>query len=130
MKSSKNKNENTMIQQHPSNRGLPPEPLAKATGVFIKTTGTISDLLLRHHHEQIHHRGPQITHGNAGYWLVGSHAVVRRNIASCVTCKTLRGHMLAAVDLPLCRVVIGAPFTNVGFDVFGSWTVQSTKTRV
>ena len=32
-------------------------------------------------------------------------------------------------DLPPDRAEIGPPFTNVGFDVFGPWTVQTRRTR-
>ena len=32
-------------------------------------------------------------------------------------------------DLPSDRAEVGPPFTNVGFDVFGPWTVQTRKTR-
>ena len=32
-------------------------------------------------------------------------------------------------DLPPDRAEIGPPFTNVGIDVFGPWTVQTRRTR-
>ena len=32
-------------------------------------------------------------------------------------------------ELPPDRVEIGPPFTNVGFDVFKPWTVQTRRTR-
>ena len=32
-------------------------------------------------------------------------------------------------DLPLDRTEVFPPFTNVGFDVFGPWVVQTRKTR-
>ena len=32
-------------------------------------------------------------------------------------------------NLPPDRAEIGPPFTNVGFDVFGLWTVQTRRTR-
>jgi hypothetical protein len=32
-------------------------------------------------------------------------------------------------DLPADRLEVGAPFTNVGFDVFGPWEVHTRKTR-
>ena len=86
-------------------------------------------LVLRDYHEQVHHQGRQITHGalrNAGYWLVGGNGAVASLISSCVTCRRLRGSMLEQkmADLPPDRAEIGPPFTNVGFDVFGPWTVH------
>ena len=32
-------------------------------------------------------------------------------------------------DVPPDRAEIGRPFTNVGFDVLGPWTVQTRRTR-
>ena len=94
----------------------------------------VSKLILQHYHEEVHHQGRQITHGalrNAGYWLVGGHAAVSGLIRSCVTCKKLRGSLLdqKMADLPPDRAEVGPPFTNVGFDVFGPWSVQTRKTR-
>ena len=53
-----------------------------------------------------------------------------RLIGSCVTCKKLRGPMLDQhmADLPPDRSEVGFPFTNVGTDVFGPWTVQTRRT--
>ena len=94
----------------------------------------VSMLILRYYHEQVHHQGRQITHGalrNAGYWLVGGHGAVASLIGSCFTCRRLRRPMLEQkmADLPPDRAEIGPPFTNVGFDVFGPWTVQTRRTR-
>lgn len=94
----------------------------------------VSTLLLSHYHHEVHHQGRQITHGalrNAGYWLVGGHAAVAKLISSCVTCRKLRGSMLVQqmADLPPDRTETGPPFTNVGFDVFGPWTVLTRRTR-
>ena len=57
--------------------------------------------------------------------------VVTKVIGACVLCKKLRGPHLEQrmADLPLDRTEVCAPFTNVGFDVFGPWAVQTCKTR-
>ena len=59
-------------------------------------------------------------------WLVGP-----KVIRTCVLCKKLRGPHLEQrmADLPLDRTEVCPPFTNVGFDVFGPWAVQTRKTR-
>ena len=94
----------------------------------------LSHLLVRHQHEKVHHQGRQITHGSvraAGYWIVGGHGVVSKVIGSCVTCKRLRGPSLTQhmADLPAARTETPAPFTNVGCDVFGPWTIQTKRLR-
>ena len=94
----------------------------------------ISQLIIRHYHEQVHHQGRQITSGTirqAGYWLIGGHRMVAKVLGSCITCKKLRGpHLVQKMaDLPTDRTEVGPPFTNVGFDVFGPWTISTRKTR-
>ena len=102
--------------------------------VLLPREHHVSKLLTYHYHEQVHHQGRQITHGalrNAGYWLIGGHAAIAKLIGDCVICKRLRGYVLKQhmADLPSDRVQAGPPFTNVGFDVFGPWMVQTRKTR-
>ena len=94
----------------------------------------IADLVTRHYHRQAHHQGRQITHGaihQAGYWLIGGHKTVAKELSRCVTCKKLRGPVLEQrmADLPADRTEVAPPFTNVGFDVFGPWMVHTRKTR-
>ena len=94
----------------------------------------VSMKILRYYHEQVYHQGRQITHGalrNAGYWLVSGHGAVASLIGSCFTCRRLLRPMLEQkmADLPPDREEIGPLFTNVGFDVFGPWTVQIRRTR-
>ena len=94
----------------------------------------LSKLVMLHYHNKVHHQGRQITHGairQASYWLVSGHrllASIRRN---CVTCKKLRGAAFNQImaDIPCNRIKLAATFTNVGFDVFGLWTVLTRKTR-
>ena len=94
----------------------------------------VADLVVRHYHNQVHHQGRQITHGairQAGYWLIGGHRAVARELSKCVVCKKLRGPFLdqRMADLPADRTEVAPPFTNVGFDVFGPWMVRSRKTH-
>ena len=94
----------------------------------------VSKLIVRHYHSQVHHQGRQITHGairQAGYWLVNGNHMVAKELSLCVTCKKLRGPPLEQrmADLPADRIEVTPPFTNVGFDVFGPWSIQTRKTR-
>ncbi|XP_078380254.1 uncharacterized protein LOC144663213 [Oculina patagonica] len=94
----------------------------------------ISKLIVRHYHCQVHHQGRQITHGairQAGYWLVNGHHTVSKELSDCIICKKLRGPPLEQrmADLPTDRIEATPPFTNVGFDVFGPWSIQTRRTR-
>lgn len=93
-----------------------------------------SQLVAKHYHAQVHHQGRLITGGairQAGFWLIGGHDTVTKVISACVPCKKLRGPPLEQrmADLPRDRTEVCPPFTNVGFDVFGPWMVQTRKTR-
>ena len=102
--------------------------------IILPKNHHVSQLVAKHHHLQVHHQGRQITGGairQAGFWLVGGHDTVTKVIGACVSCKKLRGPPLEQrmADLPPDRTEVCPPFTNVGFDVFGPWVVQTRKTR-
>ena len=94
----------------------------------------VLQLVVKHYHVQVHHQGRQITGGaiqQAGFWLIGGHDTVTKVIGACIPCKKLRGPPLKQrmADLLHDRTEVCPPFTNVGFDVFGPWAVQTRKTR-
>ena len=102
--------------------------------VFLPKNHHVTNLLVHHYHERVHHQGRHITQGairQAGYWLIGGHRTIARELRKCVICKKLRGPVLEQrmADLPPDRTEATPPFTNVGFDVFGPWTVHTRKTR-
>lgn len=63
--------------------------------------------------------------------VIGGHGMVAKMMSTCVTCKKSRGEMVTQhmADLPTDRTETAPPFTNVGFDVFGPWTIQTRKLR-
>ena len=60
-----------------------------------------------------------------------AHDIVRSVINKCIPCKKTRGKFLTQVmaDLPKDRLEATPPFTSVGMDVFGPWTVVTRRTR-
>ena len=102
--------------------------------VLMPNKNHVADLIARHYHGQVHHQGRQITQGairQSGFWLIGGHNTVTRELSKCVTCKKLRRPAMEQrmADLPADGMEEAPPFTNVGFDVFGPWTIRSRKTR-
>ena len=94
----------------------------------------IATLLVRHYHSDYHHQGRHITEGvvrAAGFWIIGSKRLVSSIIHKCITCRKLRGKTEQQImaDLPTDRVEPSPPFTNVGVDAFGPWTIVSRRTR-
>ena len=86
--------------------------------VLLPKSHHVADLVMHHCHTTVHHQGRQITHGairQAGYWLIGGHQTVARELGKCVVCKKLRGHVLdhCMVDLPADGTEVAPPFTNV-----------------
>lgn len=108
--------------------------LAQMHPIVLPKGHHVSTLIVRHFHKLTHHQGRQITHGairQAGYWLIGAHRLIARELNQCVVCRKLRsvGLVQRMADLPADRVEEGPPFTNVGFNVFGPWTITTRRTR-
>ncbi len=94
----------------------------------------VTDLLIQHYHDQVAHQGRHFTEGairSAGLWIVSGKRLVSNIIHSCVLCKKLRGKMESQKmsALPPDRVSVDPPFTHTGLDVFGPFTVVTSKTR-
>ncbi|KAJ8356530.1 hypothetical protein SKAU_G00193240 [Synaphobranchus kaupii] len=99
--------------------------------LIIPHTRHIATLLVRYYHKQVAHQGRHITEGAvraAGYWIIGSK---RFFIHKCVICRKLRGRLedQKMADLPADRLTPEPPFTSVGLDVFGPWTIMTRRTR-
>lgn len=94
----------------------------------------VSILIIRHYHEAVRHQGRHITEGalrSAGLWVIGAKRTITSLIRNCVTCRKLRRnteHQKMA-DIPSDRLTPGPPFTSVGVDTFGPWSVITRRTR-
>ena len=102
--------------------------------IIVPKKHHVATLLVRHHHEQVAHQGRHLTEGavrSAGLWLIGGKRLVSNIIHKCVICNKLRGKMeeQKMSNLPAERLNPGPPFTNVGVDVFGPWTISARRTR-
>lgn len=102
--------------------------------LIIPHTHHIATLLVRHFHEQVAHQGRHITEGAirpAGYWIIGDKRLMSSVIHECVTCRKLRGRLedQKMAELPADRLSPEPPFTTVGLDVFGPWSIMTRRTR-
>ncbi|XP_036003032.1 uncharacterized protein LOC118566091 isoform X2 [Fundulus heteroclitus] len=107
---------------------------SEKTPLIIPGQHHIATLLIRHHHEQIHHQGRHFTEGavrSAGLWVVGGKKRVSSIIHQCMTCRRLRAPLSIQkmANLPADRLSTDPPFSSVGLDVFGPWNVSSRRTR-
>ncbi|KAK3082438.1 hypothetical protein FSP39_009290 [Pinctada imbricata] len=109
-------------------------PLESKNPILVPGKSHIAELLVRHYHGKAKHQGRFLTEGairSAGYWIIGAKRLVSSIVKKCVICKVLRGspqHQIMA-DLPEVRVTPAPPFSSVGVDIFGPWSVIARKTR-
>lgn len=102
--------------------------------VILPKTNHIATLIVRHYHEEVFHQGRHLTEGavrSAGVWIVGGKRLVSSVLYNCVTCKKLRGRLMEQkmASLPADRLTSEPPFTQVGLDVFGPWSIVTRRTR-
>lgn len=104
------------------------------TPIILPKQNHVTKLLVKHYHTEVMHQGRQLTEGAiraAGLWIVGGKKLVSSITHHCVTCRRLRGKLEVQkmADLPAERLSTSPPFSYVGLDVFGPWTVVTLRTR-
>ena len=74
------------------------------------------------YHGKQHHQGYDMTHRQCSF-------AVSHFVATCVTCRRLRGHAQGQkmADLPPERVTPAPPFTYTGMDVFGPFYIKEGR---
>ncbi|XP_041446045.1 uncharacterized protein LOC121402990 [Xenopus laevis] len=102
--------------------------------VIIPHDHHIAKLIVKHYHNKVAHQGRHITEGAIraeGFWILGGKRLISAVIYKCVICRKLRGRLESQkmADLPEDRVTPEPPFTSVGIDVFGPWSVVTRRTR-
>ena len=100
---------------------------------ILPKTHHIATLIVRQYHEEVFHQGRHFTEGSirsAGVWIVGGKWLVSSVLYNCVTCKKLRGRLMEQkmAPLPVDRQTSEPPFTHVGLDVFGPWSIVTHRT--
>ena len=109
-------------------------PVSEKNPLIIPGNFHIATLVVRYYHGEVQHQGRHFTHGairSAGIWIIGGRRLINKVIHECVKCRKTRGKLETQVmaDLPPERLSVDAPFTYVGLDVFGPWTVVARRTR-
>ena len=101
--------------------------------VILPKDGTVTRLIIAHHHDKIQHQGRGQTLNGLranGYWIVGGSKAVAHHIRQCVRCRRVRAppEEQRMADLPSDRVEPTPTFTYCGMDCFGPFhTKQGRK---
>ena len=88
--------------------------------------------LVRHLHSEAKHQGSHITSDvirQAGYYLVGGTAIIKKLINQCFLYRKLRGKLATQFvsDLPIDHLQDVPPFENVGLDCFGPFFIKGGR---
>lgn len=102
--------------------------------LIVSGRSHIGTLLINYYHKRVKHQGRVFTEGairSDGIWIVGVKRCIARHLHRCVICNKLRGKTAEQkmADLPSDRLSTEPPFTNVGIDVFGPWSISTRRTR-
>ena len=94
--------------------------------------GIVTNLLVKWYHQSVGHGGRGYTLNrirSSGYWIVKANSVVQSFIARCVRCQYLHGKIAEQkmADLTEDRISTEPPFTYVGLDMFGPFTVKQYR---
>ncbi|KAL0970460.1 hypothetical protein UPYG_G00242280 [Umbra pygmaea] len=102
--------------------------------IILPKNSHVTKLLVQYYHTEVKHQGRQFTEGAiraAGLWIVAGKRLVSSILHHCVICRKLREKLAVQkmADLPPDRLDTSPPFSYVGLDVFGPWTVVTRRTR-
>ena len=108
--------------------------LSERNPILVPGNHHIAKLLVLNFHKMTRHQGRHITEGairSAGFWITGAKRLVSSVIYKCVNCRRGHGKLLTQkmADLPAIRLKPSPPFTYVGVDCFGPWSVTTRRTR-
>ncbi|XP_063052707.1 uncharacterized protein LOC134447256 [Engraulis encrasicolus] len=100
--------------------------------IILPKDSHITELIIAHHHAQIHHQGRNQTLlelRSNGFWIQGGSKTVSNFIHRCVKCRRLRRPVeeQRMADLPKERCQASAPFTFCGMDCFGPFVVKKGR---
>ena len=102
---------------------------------IISKASWLANLIISHHHSKVHHQGRIFTQASlrqSGFWIVGAHCLTKSLIRKCVTCKKMQKTPIAQQMglLPKDRVDPSPPFTHIGVDTFGHFTVKERRSEI
>lgn len=101
--------------------------------MLLPKSAHLTELIIQNYYQNTLHGGTRLVLSliQRRFWIVSGRAAIRQVIFKCITCtkyKAVAPHPVMA-DLPLTRVQSYRPFTNVGMDYGGPFTVKESRRR-
>lgn len=105
-------------------------PLAQKHPVILAKDSYITELLLRHIHQDVGHGGHNhmLSRLSEQYWVIGVGSAIRKTLHRCIVCRRWNARPVhqQMADLPSERIIPDdPPFIRVGVDCFGPFSVRS-----
>ena len=100
--------------------------------ILLPKASHLTNLLLRHFHEQVAHQGRNLTLAkmrSSGFWIIGARGLVTSLTHQCVVCRVHRAKPMIPQmsSLPPERSDQSPPFTYCGVDCFGPFMVKERR---
>ena len=103
--------------------------------IILPKGSHVTKLIIKHYHECTKQQGKRMMLNeiwSRGYWIMGGSSAVSTLIASCVTCRKLRGPVIQQrmADLPEDRLESVPPFTYCAAHYFGPFMVKEKRKEI
>ncbi|XP_060861320.1 uncharacterized protein LOC132938478 [Metopolophium dirhodum] len=101
--------------------------------ILLPKSSHLAYIIIQHYHQNTLHGGSRLVASliQRRFWIVSSRAAIRQVIFKCTVCVRYKAAAPQPVmaDLPSARVQQCRPFTNVGMDYGGPFTVKESQRR-
>jgi len=101
--------------------------------ILLPKSSHLAYIIIQHYHQNTLHGGSRLVASliQRRFWVVSSRAAIRRVLFKCTVCIRYKAAAPQPVmaDLPSTRVQQCRPFTNVGMDYGGPFTVKESHHR-
>ncbi|XP_022168208.1 uncharacterized protein LOC111032244 [Myzus persicae] len=107
---------------------------SKKYPIVLPSKGTITKLIFEYEHRRLLHVGPQalLAHINNEYWPIRGRIIAKHTVSNCIQCFRSRPKFIPPfmAPLPRERVTVERPFSRVGVDYCGPFTIRSGLRRI
>lgn len=101
--------------------------------VILPKTAHITRVLVEYYHKMYLHAGTRTLKALLfqSFWIISSHNVIRACISRCLVCHKFTASTIQPQmgNLPTFRLTPGRPFSNVGIDFAGPFTIKESTRR-